>query len=203
MTLALSQKKIQISVLLSLTLAFAAVYLIFVPHTFAQSATPTPSPRTTVGGELREFNQTVRDANKIKVCQTHERNIKNRASHLQSLVDKMFTNFDKIATRIENYYTQKLVPQGKTLSNYNSLVADIAAKKALTTTDVEKAKKDAAGFSCTTSTNPKTDLTTYRTDMQTVKKDLQDYRTSIKNLIVAVRGLIGESSSPSASPITK
>ncbi len=175
--------------LLGLFVVFAVIYLIFVPHTFAQTTTPSP---TTVRGE-----------NKIKVCQTHERNIKNRSDHLQSLVNKMLTNFDKSATRIENYYTQKLVPQGKTLSNYDSLVADIAAKKALVTTDVEKAKTDIADFSCTTSTNPKTDLTTYRTDMQTVKKDLQNYRTSIKNLIVAVRGLVGESSSPSASPITK
>lgn len=200
MTLALSQKKLQLLILLGITVAFAVIYLIFVPHTFAQTATPSP---TTVREELREFNQTVRDANKIKVCQTHERNIKNRADHLQNLVNKMFANFDKVAIRIENYYTQKLVPQGKTLSSYDSLVADIATKKKVVNADMNKAKADIAGFSCTTSTNPKTDLTTYRIDMQTVKKDLQNYRTSIKNLIVAVRGLAGESSSPSASPITK
>ncbi len=203
MTLALSQRKLQLLILLALSVAFAVIYLIFVPHTFAQVATPTPSPRTTIGGELRGFNRAVRDANKIKVCQTHERNIKNRADHLQNLVDRMFTNFDRIATRVENYYTQKLVPQGKTLSNYNVLVSDIATKKAAVTTSVEKAKADIAGFSCTTSADPKADLTTYRTDMQTVKAALKVYRTSIKNLIVAVVGLIGESASPSASPTTQ
>lgn len=203
MTLALSQKKLQLLLLLSLSIAFAVIYLIFVPHTFAQTAITTPSPKTTARGELREFNQVVRDENKIKVCQIHERNIKNRADHLQNLVNKMFTNFDKIATRIQNYYTQKLVPQGKTLSNYDVLVSDIATKRATVTIAVEKAKTDIAGFFCTTSTNPKADLTTYRTDMQAVKTALQNYRTSIKNLIVAVRGLVGESSSPSASPTTQ
>lgn len=201
MTLALNRKRIQLLALLSLALAFAVIYLIFVPHTFAQSASPTPKQiRADIKEDRDDLKIAIADEKRLKVCQIHERNIKNRAEHLQALVDKMFDKFDRIATRVENFYTTKLVPQGKTLPNYTALVADIATKKAAVTTAVEKAKADIAGFSCTTSADPKADMTTYRLDMQAVKSALQDYRKSIRNLIVAVRGLAGESASPSASP---
>lgn len=169
--------------LLILAILFAILYFILAFHSFAQS------PR-----RLAALN-----ANALRVCQVHEKTIINRLNSLTRLVTNQENKFASIAVRVENHYTTKLVPQGKTLSNYNALVEDIASKKMVVDADLAKAKSDASSFSCSAS-NPKSLLTTFRLDMQTVKQDLKAYRKSIRNLIVAILGLKGQSPSPTAKP---
>lgn len=196
MTQTISLNTAKLLVLLALAVLFSAIYLIFVPHTFAQT-TNTPK------GEVREARiqlvQAKRSAQKIKVCQIQEKNIKNRLTSLTNLVNNMISKFDSIATRVENRYTTKLVPEGKTISDYASLVSDITTKKTAVTTALNKADSDVAGFSCTSVSDPKTNLTNYRTDMQAVKTALHNYRKSIRNLIVAVATASGEKLSPEPS----
>lgn len=160
-----------------LAILFSIIYLIFVPHTFAQ----------TVG----ETNA------KLKACQAKEGVIKNRLDSLTRLVENQETKFSSIAARVENHYTTKLVPKGEVLSNYLVLLADIMAKKTAVDQDLATAKTDAANFSCTNS--PKVQLNTFRTDMQTVKSALKAYRTSIRNLIVALMTL-KSSPTPGGTP---
>lgn len=188
MTLTLSLRNTKnLIILTSLAFLLSLIYLIFVPISFAQNATS-------------EGKAAKKEAQKLKVCQTHERNIKNRLDSLIRLVTNQETKFDKIAARVENHYTTKLVPQGKTLPNYDALVADIATKKGVVDTALNTAKTDVSGFSCTTSSDPKADLQKVRRDMQLVKSALKDYRGSIRNLTVAVRTLRPE---PSKSPEAK
>ncbi len=127
---------------------------------------------------------------KLRACQAKEEAITKRATRLTRLVNNMESNFDKHAQRVEEYYTSKVLPSGKTVANYDSLVADIAAKKAAVAAALAIAQNDANSFICT-GDDPKGQLTLYRQDMQAVKKALKDYRTSIKNLIVAVRSVVG------------
>ena len=127
---------------------------------------------------------------KLKVCQNKEASIQKRSTQLVKMAENMETVFDQIATRVEQYYTAKVVPSGKTVTNYDALVADIAAKKKVAQTDLDKATADAKAFSCA-SDDPKGQLTLFRTDMQQVKQDLKAYRTAIKNLIVAVHSITG------------
>lgn len=127
---------------------------------------------------------------KLKACQNRENAIQTRSKQLAKTAENMLTTFDKIAERVELYYTSKVVSSGKTVANYDALVADIAAKKQIVQTDLDKATADATAFSCTGS-DPKGQLTQFRTDMQQVKKGLKEYRTAIKNLIVAVRSVTG------------
>ena len=127
---------------------------------------------------------------KLKACQNRENAIQTRSKQLTKTAENMLTTFDKIAERVEQYYTAKVVPSGKTVADYDALVADIAAKKQTVQTDLDKATADATAFSCT-GNDPKGQLTQFRTDMQTIKKDLKEYRTAIKNLIVAVRSVTG------------
>ncbi len=138
---------------------------------------------------------------RLKACQARENAIKTRSGHLSQLVTSMEEKFDAIAGRVEEYYTSKVVPSGKTVANYDSLVADIATKKAAVGTAVTKTQNDISGFSCD-GADPKGQMTTYRSDMQGVKQELKDYRTSIKDLIVAVRSVTGttERAKPSVSP---
>lgn len=153
----------------------------------------TPNPHSING---RENAQTKLDEVKLKVCQNKQNAIKQRSDQLTKMAENMIETFDQIADRVEQYYTSKVVPSGKTVSNYNDLVTDIAAKKEIVKTDLKKANADAAAFSCK-SDDPKGQLVQFRTDMQQVKQSLKDYRTSIRNLIVAVRSL---NSTPSSSP---
>lgn len=127
---------------------------------------------------------------KLKACQNKENAIQKRSKQLAKTAENMLTKFDQIASRVEQYYTAKVVPSGKTVANYDALVADIAAKKQIIRTDLNKATADATSFSCT-GNDPKGQLTQFRTDIQQVKKDLKEYRTAIKNLIVAVRSVTG------------
>jgi len=135
---------------------------------------------------------------KLKVCQNKESAIQKRNSQLAKMAEDMLTKFDGIATKVETYYTSKVVPSGKTVPNYNALVADIATKKSAAKTALDKANTDATAFKCT-SDDPKGQLTLFRVDMQAVKSALKDYRTSIKNLIVAVRSATGTAQSTTNS----
>lgn len=139
---------------------------------------------------------------KLKACQARENAIKTRSEHLGQLVTTMEEKFDSIAQRVKDYYTEKVVPSGKTVPNYDLLVADIASKKTAVQTVLTKAQNDVAGFSCN-GADPKGQMVTFREDMQGVIQELKDYRTSIKDLIVAVRSVTRttERTNPSSSPI--
>lgn len=142
-------------------------------------------------------------AGKLQSCQARENGIKQRSTHLVDLVTNMESKFDAIASRVEDYYTSKVVPSGKAVPNYNTLVADIQTKKTAVQAALTTAQSDAASFSCTSS-DPKTQMTKFRTDMQVVKTALKDFRTSIKNLIVAVHSVTGvENSSPKPTESSK
>lgn len=201
MTLALNLNVAKILNLALIGILFSFAYLAFVTHTFAQTI-PSAKPDKAVRMELVQAR---RDAQKVKVCQVHEKNIKNRLSHLSDLVKNMMLKFDAITTRVDTRYNEKLLPAGKTISNYSSLITDIATKKTAVDAALVKANSNANNFSCDASADPKAELTQYRENMQAVKKTLQDYRKSIKNLIVAVATANGErleSPEPSSSPET-
>lgn len=135
-------------------------------------------------------------------CQARENAIKTRMSHLTLLATNMETKFDSIATRVENFYTNKVVPSGKTVPNYNTLVSNIQTQKTNVQTALTKAQNDANSFSCTSGT-PQAQMTQFREDMQAVKSALKEYRTAIKNLIVAVHSVTGTENSEGSPKPTK
>lgn len=158
---------------------------------------PEPGETPRVRGEDR-LNEA-----RLKVCTIHEEEITKRSDSLMALVSNMLGKFDSIAAKVEEFYTTKVLPSGKSVPNYDALVADIATQKEAVATALKNAQTDVAGFSCT-GTNPKGQITQYRKDMQAVKTALESYRKAIKNLIVAVRGVVGEtegSPKPSATPL--
>lgn len=147
----------------------------------------TPKPFTLRVDKLKDL--------RLKFCEVHHDEISNRSQSLGDLVAAMLGKFDATVTNVENYYTTKVVPGGKSVTNYDALANDIAAKRAIVVKDLASAQADVAGFSCK-GDNPKGQITQYRLDMQAVKKALQDYRTSIKNLISAIRSVVGGTESP-------
>lgn len=137
---------------------------------------------------VQAFTQQKLHGNKLQSCQSVEKALKNRSTHLVTLVTNMEKVFTSIAEGIEQYYLTKAVPSGATLSNYDALVADITTKQNALTPLVTAAQNDVTNFSCN-GNNPGADMTQYRTDMQAVVQGLKAYKTSIRNLIVAVRTL--------------
>lgn len=142
------------------------------------------------------------EGGKLAACQMHSRNITTRSNHMVDLANRMMQVFDSIAARVENYYLAKLVPQGKTLPNYNALAADIQTNKNTITPLLQALQTDIANFKCD-GTNPGGQLTQFRTDMQAVIRGLKTYRTSIKNLIVAVASIRGAGDSNATGSATQ
>lgn len=123
---------------------------------------------------------------KLKVCQVKEKAITARVNRLFNLAANMEEIFASHSARVQDYYTAKVIPSGKSVSNYNNLVTDISAKKSAVDSAVSVARTAVANFACGGS-DPKGQLTEFRLDMQKVKQALQNYRVAVKNLIVAVR----------------
>jgi hypothetical protein len=129
------------------------------------------------------------DAVKLKVCQKRQDHInkrmKNVANHGQRLIDV----FTKIAERTEAFYTSK----GKTLSNYDALVADVNAKKTAADTAVADIKAKSVTFKCD-GTDPKGSIQEFKDSLASEHAAIKAYKTAVKNLIVGVKSVQDEGS---------
>lgn len=137
---------------------------------------------------------------KMKVCEAKQESIQKRMDQLTQLATNMQGKFATHTQRVMNYYTEKILPSGKTVANYDTLVADIEAKNTAVSENLAKAQLTANSFTCEAE-NPRQILTSFRIDMQKTKAALKEYRTSIKNLIVAVRGVAKTVESPAPTTI--
>jgi hypothetical protein len=123
---------------------------------------------------------------KLKVCETHKDNIERRSVNLVARAERHADVFDSITNRVDRFYTEKLVPEGKTLASYDALKADIAAQKEDVAAAIASAQEAIEAFDCS-GENPKGQLGLYREEMKLVIAALKDYREAVKNFIVAVK----------------
>lgn len=121
-----------------------------------------------------------------KICQSRQNIITNRTQSIIGLANTMLINFDLHTQRVQNYYSQKLVPQGKFVPNYGDLVTQIQTHKSQVRSALSKAQAESANFTCS-QPNPQKSLNSFKSQMQEVKTALKNYRNSVRNLIVAVR----------------
>lgn len=143
------------------------------------SPKPTFSPRP--GFRLTDV--------KLRSCEAREDAIKKRNESLLKMVANMLGKFDAIVTRVKEFYTNNLLPNGKIVPDYDALVSDIDAKKAAVESALA-AVPDTQTFDCS-SDDPKGLMTDFREEMKAVKDSLHAYRTSIKNLITAIHRVAG------------
>lgn len=136
-------------------------------------------------------------AAQLKSCQKRETAITNIMSRLSDRGQKQLTLFTTIAHRTETFYTTK----GKTLSNYDALVADVTAKKAVAQTAVDNVKSTSTTFTCGAN-DPKGIASSFKDSLKTEISALNDYKTSVKNLIVGVKSVQSTTASSSASTST-
>lgn len=192
---------------------FILLFVGFHSSVRAQTATPSQSPEVIINGHKTRvindsseefikgldqrkklapsgFNQKRCEAH-VKVAGLREKSLAKRASNMQK-------RLDKIVTLVKSYYTTKLVPQGKTVSNYDTLVSVVDAKKAALAPLVAKVQTDSEVLTCEDD-QAKTEFQTFRTDATALISAFKAYRLSVIDLIQAVRKANG-SVSPSLSP---
>lgn len=189
------------SVFLALTLLLSASAVVLADDTTnsgdSGKTRATVNVRQEVKQEVKSDLQNVRQ----QTCETRMETIRTRSNSLSDRAQKMEEGFGSIASRVEEFYTSKLVPAGATVSNYDSLVAAISTKKDAVDSALADAKSKTQDFDCGDVTTAKTRVNEYRTAMQKVIAALKEYRTAVKNLIVAVRTAAGTvKPSPSPSP---
>jgi len=119
---------------------------------------------------------------KLKACQNREKVITNIMARLGSHGQKQIELFNKIAERTETFYTDK----GKTLANYDALVADVTAKKAAAQAAVDAAKSMVPEFKCD-GTDPKGVAASFKDKLKAQNDALKAYKTAVKDLIVGVK----------------
>ncbi len=189
-------------------ISFFIFFLLFVKSAVIVNAqTPLSNTiRSEKAASISAAKQARKDALsdfKVKACEARQANIQKRSEQIVKRATSQLDTFSKIAQRVEQYYTEKLVPAGKTVANYNTLVADIATKEAAIAPLIAKAQAGAAGFSCDKD-RPADQVKQFGADMKAVIVGLEAYRMSVRNLIVAVKGVVGaeNSATGSARPAT-
>lgn len=198
--------------LLKLTfVSIFAVVLVFSLHSrsFAEdsttSAKSTPAPTLRLRQELRndvkEVRQDVKNdiKNKLadkassnsstfkqKACEQHIKVIKIRQLNIGTRGLTMLKRFDRISSAVQKYYTEKLMPAGKVVPNYEGLVTYTNEKKAALQPLIDKIKTDSNNLTCDASTN-KAQFETFKTDAKALLEGVKAYRDSVIVLVKAVR----------------
>ncbi len=145
----------------------------------------TNNPGSSQSGNGLANGQAHLQAAQLKACQNRSKAISNIMSRIDTRAQNQITLFSTIATRVENFYTQK----GKTLSNYSQLLAAVSAAKTQAETEFGTLQTNST-FSCSAS-NPKGMVSAFQSYLKTEISDLQNYRTAVKNLIVGVASANG------------
>jgi hypothetical protein len=122
-----------------------------------------------------------------KACENRQANYQNRLENISKRSQRHLDVLDKIVDRVKAFKEDKAV----TVENYDALLADIAAKKAVVhdLQDLigEKAKED---FSCERGA-AKESVQAFKDLLHQQIDALKDYKTAVKNLIVAVKTAVG------------
>jgi len=170
---------------------------VFASGVLAEERGKGPKP----GEETRMTRNITPGQGRMQACKAREVSIKNRMNHLTQLATEMQAKFDRHAQKVEDYYNNKVVPGGKTVDNYDELVASIDAQKTAVTDALGEAQTTADAFSCENG-KPKEQVKQFREDMQTAKRALKAYRSAIKDLIVAIRSVngAGDNANPTQNP---
>ncbi|MEX0881654.1 MAG: hypothetical protein WEC17_00070 [Candidatus Saccharimonadales bacterium] len=119
---------------------------------------------------------------KLKACENRERIINNILDRLAKRGERRLNVYSAITDRVQVFYEKK----GLNVSNYDELLADISAKKAVAQAAVDEIRADEVDFACD-GTDPKGAAAGFKEDLKAEIKALHVYQQSIKDLIVAIK----------------
>ncbi len=127
---------------------------------------------------------------KLRACENREKAIQSILARIADRGTKQLDVFNKISERVQAFYVDK----GRTLDNYDELVAEVDAKKADAEAAVETIKTTSVDFACD-GEDPKGMISQFKESLKTEIAVLKDYKTAVKNLIVGVKSVQGTTSS--------
>lgn len=155
--------------------------------------------------DLRDRLASKSAARKIKlsekkqaICEKRKNNLVKRSNNIITRVERHFNRFGVIVEKVDNFYSDKLIPKGVVISNYETLKADIEIQKAEVQAALTSAKDKIANFDCT-SENPKEHLEDFKIEAKNVHEAMKDYRSTIKNFIKAIKADVKEKKSATTS----
>jgi hypothetical protein len=157
----------------------------------SDSQTTTSTPTTS-----KATKESKRDASKLKSCQ--KRAVAGNKKLQQAAIrgQKQIDSITEAAVRAQNTYTRR----GKTLSNYDSLVSNVTAKKAAAQSAVLTVRNDQVSNNCDGTAAKDTDPAAgFKSDLKTESTALKDYKTAVKNLTVVIKSVQGTTSSNSST----
>lgn len=124
--------------------------------------------------------QKLEDA-KLRACQNRKDKIAAIMTRSIARAERQLALFDTIAERVKAFYAEK----GRTVANYDELVAAVDAAKADAEANLETLKGLEA-FDCDVE-DPKGDIEAFKLALKSINEDLKAYRTAVKDLIVGVK----------------
>lgn len=134
------------------------------------------------------------DAAKLKACQKRATAGNKKLQQAAVRGQKQINTISNVAVRDQSTYARR----GKTLSNYDSLVSDVTAKKAAAQAAVMIVKNDQVSSNCDgTDTKDKDPASSFKSDLKAETTALKDYKTAVKNLTVGIKSVQGTSNSSS------
>lgn len=141
--------------------------------------------------KLNEAKTRLQDA-KLRLCKERQTSITNAMKRISDRGQKQIALFSGIAERTEAFYVKK----GKTLANYDALVADVATKKSAAQDAIAMIAAHGTSFDCS-GADPKGSAASFREHQKLAIAALKEYKTSVKNLIVGVKSVQSTTSSES------
>lgn len=121
---------------------------------------------------------------KLHACEARQSAIRTIMQNAGERGDNHIAVFSKITERVEAFYVSK----GKTLSNYDQLVAEVAAKKAAAQAAVDAVKSADTQFTCD-GDNPKGMISVFKAELKAQVTAMKEYRAAVKNLIAGVKSV--------------
>lgn len=159
-------------------------------NTEDQKGVEQKSTISQMASDRKEAAQTRLTDNKLKMCQNRQKAITNITARIADRGQKQLDLFSTIAQRAEDFYATK----GKTLANYDTLVADVATKKTAAEAAVSATASDSTTFKCD-GTDPKGMVSGFKDSLKAEIAALKEYKTAVKNLIVGIKSVQSTTSS--------
>jgi len=135
---------------------------------------------------IDDRKQRLSDA-KQKLCEARKERITRSIKRVSNRGERHLKVFATITDRVTTFYKNK----GKTLLNYDMLVADVATKKTAAEAAVRATAAYENTFDCS-GDDPKGVLKSFRTTVAAQREAMKKFRTAIKNLIVGVKSVQAE-----------
>lgn len=145
--------------------------------------------------ERKEDRQGKLDEKKQTICKNREKNITGLMTRLNTRGQKHLDLISAIATRAQAYKTDKNL----TVEGYETLLADVAAKKTAAQAAVDAVKAAQPEFKCD-GTDPKGAADVFKELMKAQNEALKAYKQSVIKLLVAVKQSQGGTKTPAPAP---